>query len=171
MYATVVNRTIATTPSNRVVQDTGTIQCQLCHDVLYKGVWYASDSLLAQHIDENQERVYRGVCRACRMQRQGLYEGIISITHIPTESQSEVWSVVMNVATQVCLDNPQYRVVACIPASGGYTLHTTSATMVRRIGKKLTSTFTACHIETEYISDPHPQCIVTIRFQGDELPL
>jgi NMD protein affecting ribosome stability and mRNA decay len=138
--------------------------CTQCGDIHYKGFWYASDSQFAQQIDEETDFVSHQRCPACEMQNSGAYAGVLKIDHIPEDMLGPVFTVVNKAVEQDIENNPQHRVLDVSVDSDGYTLKTTSARMVRHIGRKVLDTYEACEAKSTYTKDPKPFRITNISF-------
>jgi NMD protein affecting ribosome stability and mRNA decay len=138
--------------------------CTQCGDIHYKGFWYASDSHFAQMIDEEKDFVSHHQCPACEMQNKGTHAGVIRVIHVPENMLGPVFSVIRQAVEQDTEENPQHRVLGVSAESDGYMLTTTSASMVRRIRRKILDAFTDCEAKSNYKKEPEPQQLTDIVF-------
>jgi NMD protein affecting ribosome stability and mRNA decay len=138
--------------------------CTQCGDIHYKGFWYASDSHFAQMIDEEKDFVSHHQCPACEMQNKGSYAGVLRVKDVPEDMLVPVFSVIRKTVEQDSEENPQHRVLEVSAESDGYTLKTTSARMVRRIGRKILDMYEACEAKSTYKKEPKQLRVTNIVF-------
>jgi len=138
--------------------------CTQCGDIHYKGFWYASDSQFAQMIDEERDVVAQHRCPACEMENKGLYAGVLEVRQVPEGMLIPVFSIIRRVVEQDSEENPQHRVLEVSVENDGYTLKTTSANMVRRIGRKILDAYSASEAKSVYQKNPERQRVTHITF-------
>lgn len=138
--------------------------CTQCGDIHYKGFWYTSDSQFAQQIDERTDSVSYYQCPACKMQNNGTHAGVLHIDRVPEDMLGPVFSVVSKAVEQDIENNPQHRVLGVSVVSDGYTLKTTSARMVRYIGRAILDTYEACEAKSTYVKSPNSLQVTQITF-------
>jgi len=138
--------------------------CTQCGDIQFKGFWYTSDSQFAQMIDERRDLVTYHRCPACEMQNRGLYAGVLRINQVPKDLLIPVFSVIQKAVEQDSAENPQHRVLEISVERDGYMLKTTSANMVRRIGRKILDEYKASEAKSTYKKAPQPLQVTDIVF-------
>ena len=138
--------------------------CTQCGDIHYKGFWYAADSQFAQMIDEERDFVTHHRCPACEMENKGSYAGVLEVNHVPEDMLMPVFTVIRQAVEQDSEENPQHRVLEVSVENDGYTLKTTSASMVRRIARKILDAYAASEAKSTYKKNPEPQRITNITF-------
>lgn len=138
--------------------------CPQCGDINYKGFWYAADSQFALMVDERKDTISHAQCPACEMQNQGSYAGVLHVKHIPENMLGPVFSVIRKAVEQDSEENPQHRILGITAERDGYTLKTTSANMVRRIGRKLLDAYESCEAKSTYKKSPERLRVTRISF-------
>lgn len=138
--------------------------CPYCSDVHYKGVWYAPYSRFALLIDEIKDSIFYVSCPACKMQRDGKYEGILYIKDVPKKIENRVMSLILSEAEQDYFENPQHRLVEFSGMLDGHKITANSAKMIQRISEKIQSEFHACELHSTYHPSPTPLQITHVTF-------
>jgi hypothetical protein len=98
------------------------------------------------------------------MKSNGEYSGVLKINHIPEDMLGPVFSVVNKAVEQDIINNPQHRVLDVAVIADGYILKTTSARMVRRIGRKILDTYETSEARSLYVKEPKPLQMTNISF-------
>jgi NMD protein affecting ribosome stability and mRNA decay len=115
-------------------------------------------------IDEEKDFVSHHQCPACEMQNKGSYAGVLRVKDVPEDMLVPVFSVIRKTVEQDSEENPQHRVLEVSAESDGYTLKTTSASMVRRIGRKILDAYEASEAKSTYKKEPEPLRVTNIVF-------
>jgi hypothetical protein len=140
------------------------ILCTQCGDIHYKGFWYASDSQIALHINKKKDSVSYHRCPACKMKNSCECAGVLKIDHVPEDMLGPVFCVVKKAVEQDIANNPQHRVLAVSIVADGYILKTTSAQMVRCIGRKILDKYESSEARSMYVKEPKPLQVTNLSF-------
>jgi hypothetical protein len=98
------------------------------------------------------------------MQNKGSYAGVLRVKDVPEDMLVPVFSVIRKIVEQDSEENPQHRVLEVSAESDGYTLKTTSARMVRRIGRKILDMYETCEAKSTYKKEPKQLRVTNIVF-------
>jgi hypothetical protein len=98
------------------------------------------------------------------MKNNGEYAGVLKIDHVPEDMLGPVFCVVNRAVEQDITNNPQHRVLDVSVVADGYILKTTSARMVRRIGRKILDKYDASEARSTYVKEPKPLQMTNISF-------
>lgn len=135
----------------------GAVKCPTCGNVHFKKRWYASEKdLLARLKTKKLEITDKKLCRACRMAKDGLFEGEIFIEGFSPQQKTELLNLVKNYGERATRRDPQDRILKIekIPAHAGYRIITTENQLAGKLAKKIQRVFKTDKIEISHLPEP-----------------
>ncbi|MDD2935164.1 MAG: NMD3-related protein [Candidatus Pacebacteria bacterium] len=147
----------------------GVAVCPICKNVLFKKEWHHSDSkvlgkdFFSKKEFEKKEHHFKQ-CPACKMIKEGLYEGEISIKDVPVNHKDEVLKTIKAFAERGKKRDPQSRIIRIRKDRNSFNITTTENQMAVRIAKYLHKTFKKSQLSISHSKEPYEVSRVELVF-------
>lgn len=132
----------------------GIAVCKTCHSIQFKKEWHHPDSLIrvGKHAKGN---VHLDLCPACKMVREGVFEGEIRIENVPQKYHGELVNLIVSFGRKATKRDPEDRIIE-IEREGrdGFRVTTTENRLAVALSKKVKQVFKKVDVAISYSREP-----------------
>ncbi|AKM84308.1 TPA: hypothetical protein DCZ46_03095 [Candidatus Campbellbacteria bacterium] len=147
----------------------GVAVCPDCKNVLFKKEWHHSDSkalgkdFFSKKEFDKKEHHFRQ-CPACKMIKEGLYEGEITIKNVSVNYKDDVLNTIKAFAERELKKDPQSRIIRIRKDRESFNVTTTENQLAVRIAKHLHKTFKKSNLSISHSKEPYEVSRVELVF-------
>lgn len=147
----------------------GVAVCPNCKNVLFKKEWHHSDSkalgkdFFSKKEFDKKEHHFRQ-CPACKMIKEGLYEGKIIIKDVPMEYKEEILNTIKAFAEREKKRDPQSRIIRIRKDRNSFDVTTTENQFAVKMAKHLHKVFKKTTLNISYSKEPYEVSCAEIVF-------
>lgn len=109
--------------------------CQTCNAVYYSKSWHQG-FLEYKHLNEDKS-IRFVICPACRMIKDGKFEGKVVLENVPSEYKDEILNNVKNTGDRASKRDPMDRIVEIKESGNDIEVLTTENQLARVIGRQV----------------------------------
>ena len=110
--------------------------CKTCSAVYYHKSWH--HNLLKYDSLEKDKGIFVAMCPACRMKRDGAFEGEVIIENIPKDVREEITRLIQNIGERAYARDPMDRILSLRSlGKNGLVVHTSENQLALTIGKEV----------------------------------
>lgn len=140
----------------------GVVICAECGAVYYKKSWRHS---LDDHKNISEEEDVRfALCPACKMEKEGLFEGEVIIKGIPSSAQADLIGLIENIGARARKRDPMDRIILTrADGEHGLLVRTTENQLAVSIGKQIVRAHKGARVDITW-SDKESVARVRVNF-------
>ncbi|OGD68373.1 hypothetical protein A3I18_01645 [Candidatus Campbellbacteria bacterium RIFCSPLOWO2_02_FULL_35_11] len=147
----------------------GVAVCPVCKNVLFKKEWHHPDSkAFGKDFFAKKDFLARDqhakLCPACRMTKEGLYEGEVTIKDISPINRDELVNIIKAFAEREIKRDPQTRIIRMRKDRNSFTVTTTENQFAVKIGKHLHKVFKKTDLNISHSKEPYEVSRVEVTF-------
>ncbi|MBI4120749.1 MAG: hypothetical protein HY457_00630 [Parcubacteria group bacterium] len=141
----------------------GFAMCKKCHAFYYKKSWHHNTDKLAP-AEAKKLNINFVLCPADVMAEQGLYEGELTISNVPKESEVELLNLIKNFGRRAELRDVLDRILAVKKQGSGYRVTTTENQLAGKLARKIKDVFKKIDLSFRYSKEPFEVERIQVRF-------
>lgn len=139
--------------------------CKVCFNVYTKKQWRSADKKFDELKKGREEGVYMTICPACKMIKNGLYEGEIKVQNIPDKLFAELVHLAANFGERAKKRDPQDRIIGIEKRGKGLRITTTENQLAVKLAKKIHSVFRTERPKISYTPEPQEVVHIVVAFE------
>lgn len=136
--------------------------CGECDAAYYKKFWH--QSLLNLKSAKEDAPVNCVLCPACKMIKNGQFEGRITISGAPQNSMAELLNLIRGFGERARIADPMDRVIEAKKNKDSIIVTTTENQLANKLAKKIQSTFNKVKSKTTFSKDPSDFVDIRVEF-------
>ncbi|MDP3880765.1 MAG: hypothetical protein Q8Q32_01100 [bacterium] len=134
----------------------GIVKCPYCGNVNFEKEWHGSIAeLRKKKKDKKLKPSSEDICPACKMIRNGLFEGELFVESIPKKYRKELLRLIKNYGKRDSEMDPQNRIIAIEEMDGEIRITTTENQLANRLAKKIKGAFNKVKVDISFSEDPY----------------
>ena len=141
----------------------GLVLCSECREVYYKKSLH--HSLLDLKSLNESAQVNFVLCPACKMIKDGQFEGRIIISGVPQNLMIELLNLIKGFCKRAYQRDPMDRLIDIKRAKDSFIVTTTENQLANKLAQKIKNTFNNVKTKTTFSKDPSDLVDIKVEFQ------
>lgn len=140
----------------------GLVFCSQCRAAYYKKSWH--QSLLNLKSVKEDAPVKFVLCPACKMIKDGQFEGRIIISGVPQNLMAELTNLIKGFCERAYQRDPMDRLIEIKKVKNGLVVTITENQLANKLAKKIKETFNNIKTKTTFSKDPSDVARIVVEF-------
>ncbi len=138
--------------------------CRVCKAVYFNKAWHHSNHISVGQFKKSR-LAWTTRCPACKMAEAHRYEGLITITNIPTMASKELLYLIKGYCQRAAEQDCQHRLIEIIKQDPHtWVVTTTDKQLANKLARKISQAFDHVEVKPRFSDDSNPLVRIMVEF-------